>query len=159
MDGKQRTLALKTALTTHYISKNFSCSFEIGLLPWGRRKCDFLAINMKREILIAEVKQSISDFRNDKKWTDYLPFCNKFYFCIPSDLYVNHKSEILDKISLQPGVGLIVVNDKGKCKVIKNAKKKKMKKACKSELILKLAWKNGKHRGNTKRLYLKWVTL
>lgn len=33
-----------------------------------------------------EVKHSRADFRQDKKWRDYLPVCSQFYFVTPSDL-------------------------------------------------------------------------
>lgn len=33
-----------------------------------------------------EIKVSRSDFVKDEKWTNYLPFCNEFYFICPKDL-------------------------------------------------------------------------
>ncbi len=50
-------------------------------LPNGRR-ADIMALGPRGEIVIAEVKSSLEDFRTDRKWTDYLPYCDAFYFAV-----------------------------------------------------------------------------
>lgn len=50
-------------------------------LPNGRR-ADLMALGRRGEIVIVEVKSSLEDFRVDQKWTDYLPFCERFYFAV-----------------------------------------------------------------------------
>lgn len=59
-------------------SKGYVVGFEITL-PNGRR-VDVAGFNENKEIVFVEVKASDNDFQNDKKWKDYLPFCDKFYF-------------------------------------------------------------------------------
>ena len=51
------------------------------VLPNGRR-ADIMAISPRGRIAIVEVKSGIEDFRADRKWSDYLPFCDAFYFAV-----------------------------------------------------------------------------
>ncbi len=50
-------------------------------LPNGRR-ADLMAMGRKGEILIVEVKSSLEDYRVDRKWGEYAPFCEQFYFAV-----------------------------------------------------------------------------
>ena len=50
-------------------------------LPNGRR-ADIMALGPRGEIAIAEVKSSLEDFRTDRKWGEYLPYCDAFYFAV-----------------------------------------------------------------------------
>lgn len=50
-------------------------------LPNARR-ADLMGISPRGEIFIAEVKSSIEDFRVDRKWRDYLDFCDRFAFAV-----------------------------------------------------------------------------
>ena len=53
-------------------------------LTTGRR-VDVIGLNDRSEFVIAEIKSSIADFRSDRKWREYLPFCDRFYFAVPAD--------------------------------------------------------------------------
>lgn len=46
-----------------------------------------------------EIKTSRSDFLNDRKWRNYLPYCNEFYFVAPNGL--------IDAKELPPEAGLL----------------------------------------------------
>ena len=50
-------------------------------LPNGRR-ADIMALGPRGEIAIAEVKSSVEDYRTDRKWGEYAPFCDAFYFAV-----------------------------------------------------------------------------
>ena len=50
-------------------------------LPNGRR-ADIMALGPRGQIVIVEVKSSPADFRTDKKWADYAPYCDSFYFAV-----------------------------------------------------------------------------
>ncbi|MEG2311907.1 DNA repair putative endonuclease MmcB [Brevundimonas sp.] len=58
-------------------------------LPNGRR-ADVLALGKKGDIIIVEVKSGIDDYRVDRKWQEYAPFCDAFYFAVapefPADI-------------------------------------------------------------------------
>lgn len=61
---------------------------EVGL-PNGRR-ADLMALGPKGEVVIVEVKSSPEDYLCDRKWGEYLPYCEAFYFAVgpefPQDL-------------------------------------------------------------------------
>lgn len=50
-------------------------------LPNGRR-ADVLALGRKGDIIIVEVKSGIDDYRVDRKWQEYAPYCDAFYFAV-----------------------------------------------------------------------------
>lgn len=50
-------------------------------LPNGRR-ADVMALGRKGDIVIVEVKSGIEDFRVDRKWPEYAPFCDAFFFAV-----------------------------------------------------------------------------
>ena len=56
---------------------------EVGL-PNGRR-ADIMALSPRGQIVIVEVKSGLDDFRADRKWAEYLPFCDAFYFAVSPD--------------------------------------------------------------------------
>ncbi len=72
-------------------------------LPNGRR-ADVMAVGPKGQIAIAEVKSSLEDFRTDRKWGEYLEFCDHFYFAVAPEF----PREILPD-----GPGLIVADGFG----------------------------------------------
>ena len=55
-------------------------------LPNGRR-ADIMALGPRGEIAIAEVKSGLEDFRTDRKWGEYLPFCDLFFFAVAACLF------------------------------------------------------------------------
>jgi hypothetical protein len=72
-------------------------------LPNGRR-ADLMAIGPRGEIAIAEVKSGLDDYRTDRKWAEYAPFCDVFYFAVDAD-FPRHV--------LPEGPGLIVADGFG----------------------------------------------
>ncbi len=61
----------------------FACLFEF---PLGNgRRVDVIGIDERGRIAIVEVKSSVADYRADAKWTEYLPFCDLFFFAVPED--------------------------------------------------------------------------
>lgn len=50
-------------------------------LPNGRR-ADVMAIGPKGDIVICEVKSGIEDYRVDRKWPEYAPYCDAFFFAV-----------------------------------------------------------------------------
>ena len=53
-------------------------------LPNGRR-ADLMGLGPKGELVIVEVKSSLEDFRTDRKWGEYAPYCDSFSFAVPPD--------------------------------------------------------------------------
>ncbi len=50
-------------------------------LPNGRR-ADLMAVSRKGELAIIEVKSGVEDYRVDRKWHEYLPYCDRFAFAV-----------------------------------------------------------------------------
>ena len=69
-------------------------------LPNGRR-ADLMALGPRGEIAIAEVKSGPQDYLVDRKWGEYGPFCDAFYFAVAP----HFPREILPQ-----GPGLIVAD-------------------------------------------------
>ena len=54
-------------------------------LPNGRR-ADMMAIDSKGALTIVEIKVAKADLLGDCKWTDYLDYCDRFYWAVPPAL-------------------------------------------------------------------------
>lgn len=54
-------------------------------LPNGRR-ADMVAIDPRGQIIIIEIKVAKSDLLSDKKWPEYLEWCDQFYWALPPSL-------------------------------------------------------------------------
>ncbi len=54
------------------------------------RRVDLMAANAAGLLLVVEIKSSVADFRADRKWHEYLDYCDRFCFAVdaafPQDL-------------------------------------------------------------------------
>lgn len=50
------------------------------------RRADLMGIDGKGHIVIVEIKVSRADLLGDGKWTDYLDYCDRFYWGLPPAL-------------------------------------------------------------------------
>ena len=53
------------------------------------RRVDVIAIDGNGSFVIVEVKSSVADYRADRKWQEYLGFCERFYFAVPTDFPID----------------------------------------------------------------------
>ncbi len=60
-----------------------------------------MALSPRGRIAICEVKSGIEDYRADRKWGEYLPFCDEFYFAVAPEF---------PRRALPEGPGLIVAD-------------------------------------------------
>ncbi len=49
----------------------------------NHRRVDVIGLGGDGEFTIVEIKSTVEDFRGDRKWREYLPFCERFYFAVP----------------------------------------------------------------------------
>jgi len=77
------TLAVTRGAARVLASLGYAAILEVTL-PNSRR-ADLMAISRKGDILIAEVKSSLEDYRVDRKWQDYIPYCDQFIFAVGQD--------------------------------------------------------------------------
>jgi hypothetical protein len=85
-----------------FVALGYAPLAEVSL-PNGRR-ADLMAIGPRGEIAIAEVKSGLEDYRTDRKWGEYAPFCDAFYFAVDADF---------PRDVLPEGPGLIVADGFG----------------------------------------------
>lgn len=50
------------------------------------RRADLMGIDAKGHVVIVEIKVSRTDLLGDGKWTDYLDYCDRFYWGLPPSL-------------------------------------------------------------------------
>jgi hypothetical protein len=49
------------------------------------RRADILALGRTGDLVIIEIKNSVADFRADRKWITYRDFSDRLYFAVPKD--------------------------------------------------------------------------
>ncbi len=74
------TLAVTRGAARLMLNLGYAPLLEVGL-PNGRR-ADVMALGPRGDIVIVEVKSGIEDYRVDRKWHEYGPFCDAFYFAV-----------------------------------------------------------------------------
>ncbi|MCJ1962803.1 MmcB family DNA repair protein [Novosphingobium mangrovi (ex Hu et al. 2023)] len=50
------------------------------------RRADLMGVDARGQVIIVEIKVSRADLLGDGKWTDYLDFCDRFYWALPPAL-------------------------------------------------------------------------
>ena len=76
----ETTNAVTRGAARLFLALGYTPLAEVGL-PNGRR-ADLMALGPRGEIAIAEVKSGLDDYRTDRKWAEYAPFCDAFYFAV-----------------------------------------------------------------------------
>ncbi len=46
------------------------------------RRVDVIGLDPGGRLTIVEIKSSLDDFRTDRKWRDYLDYCDRFFFAV-----------------------------------------------------------------------------
>jgi hypothetical protein len=98
----ETTSAVTRGAARLLLDMGYAPLLEVGL-PNGRR-ADLMAISAKGRIAICEVKSGLEDYKADRKWGEYLPFCDAFYFCVAPEF---------PQAVLPQGPGLIVADGFG----------------------------------------------
>jgi hypothetical protein len=84
-------------------------------LPNGRR-ADMMAIDAKGSLTIVEIKVARADLVGDCKWTDYLEYCDRFFWAVPPEL-----AAICDGERFLPGEAGLIVADRYDAALIREA--------------------------------------
>ncbi len=51
----------------------------------NKRRADLMGVDAKGQIIIVEIKVSRADLLGDDKWNEYLDYCDRFYWALPSE--------------------------------------------------------------------------
>ena len=102
-------------------------------LPNGRR-ADMMGIDPKGNLTIVEIKVAKSDLLGDCKWTDYLDYCDHFYWAVPPPL-----ASILDGEHYLPGEAGLIVADRYDAALVRNAAHRPLAPARRKAELLRFA--------------------
>ena len=82
--------------------------FAICEVPLANgRRADMMAIDSKGGLTIVEIKVAKADLVGDCKWTDYLDYCDRFFWAVPQAL-----SHLLDEARFLPEHAGLMVADR-----------------------------------------------
>ena len=107
---RTETVAVTAAQVTRGVMRLFArndiwCLTEMPLR--GGRRADIMGVDAKGRIVIVEIKVARADLLGDTKWTDYLEFCDRFYWGLAPHL----DPACMQSQSFRPEVcGLIVAD-------------------------------------------------
>lgn len=103
-------------------------------LPNGRR-ADMMAVDAKGLLTIVEIKVSRADLLGDQKWTDYLEYCDRFFWAVPSGFSL----EPFDGDAFRPGCCGLIVADRYDAAVLRDAALRKLPSARRRAETLRFA--------------------
>jgi hypothetical protein len=127
---------LKRGAALYFANKCYAVASEVGLNKHGGLRADLLAVNMAADIVVVEVKSSVADFRQDRKWWNYIDYGNRLYFCISPAVY----EKIFDLIP--KGIGILVVDEFGTAKVKQPAQRRVMDEAINKNVIIRMLFRD-----------------
>ena len=81
------------------------------------RRADLMGIDAKGKIVIVEIKTARSDLLGDGKWTDYLDYCDRFYWGLPPEL----DRDVLEGEDYRPDCCGVIVADEYDAEILRPA--------------------------------------
>jgi hypothetical protein len=82
---------------------------SIAEVPLGNgRRVDLFALSPKGLITIVEIKVSRADLLGDGKWTDYLDYCDRYFWAVPRGFNL----ALFDRPELMPALTGLIVADR-----------------------------------------------
>jgi hypothetical protein len=87
-------------------------------VPLGNgRRVDLMALSVKGEITIVEIKVSRADLLGDGKWTDYLDYCDRYFWAVPQGFDVS----LFERPALMPAVTGLIIADRYDAAIVRDA--------------------------------------
>ncbi len=82
----------------------------------NHRRVDLMGLCAKGLVTIVEVKVSRADLLGDTKWTEYLDYCDRFFWAVPPAL-----ASLLDRPERLPGRAGLIVADRYDAVIVREA--------------------------------------
>ncbi|MCW5752177.1 MAG: MmcB family DNA repair protein [Alphaproteobacteria bacterium] len=120
---------LARGVSRYLMDAGFSVLTELPLRNW--RRVDVIGIDRRNRVCIVEIKSGPQDFLSDRKWHEYLDYCDLFYFAVAAGF----PREILP-----PEPGLILADRYGGA-VIRDAPENRIAAHVRKEVTLRFARK------------------
>jgi len=98
------------------------------------RRADLMAIDSKGFFTIVEIKVAKSDLVGDGKWTDYLDYCDRFFWAVPP-----HLAHILEEERYLPGDAGLIVADRYDAAILRQATHRPLAPARRKAELLRFA--------------------
>ena len=90
----------------------------IAEVPLGnRRRADLLGLDAAGRLTLVEVKVSIADLRGDRKWPEYLAYCDRFFWAVPVGLPLG----LFETADFAPERTGLIVADRFDAEVLRDA--------------------------------------
>ncbi|MDP6351883.1 MAG: MmcB family DNA repair protein [Alphaproteobacteria bacterium] len=93
------------------------------------RRVDVAGLDRRARFAVVEIKTTRADFRADRKWRDYLPHCDQFFFAVPAGF----------PLSLLPEECGVIVADRYQGEVLRPGPKRPMTGAARRQQTLLFA--------------------
>ena len=92
-------------------------------------RVDIITLGMSNEIWIIECKSGQSDFKSDRKWHNYLDWCNRYFWAVDANFPI-------DILPINTG---IIIADAYDASILREAPLKKLSPARKKKVIKSIA--------------------
>ena len=102
-------------------------------LPNGRR-ADLMAVDAKGGLTIVEIKVAKADLAGDCKWTDYLDYCDRFFWAVPPAL-----AAMLEQDRYLPDEAGLIVADRYDAAIVRQAADRPLAPARRKAEVLRFA--------------------
>ncbi len=93
------------------------------------RRADVMALDRGGRFTLVEIKSCRADFRADRKWGEYIDFCDRFYFAVDADF----------PRDLLPGEHGLIVADGYGATVLREARPRPLHASRRRTLLLRFA--------------------
>lgn len=83
---------MSIALTTDVLRGTCRWLLRAGVSPLAEvplgngRRADIAGLDAAGRLTLVEIKVSLADLRGDRKWTEYLDHCDRFFWAVPASL-------------------------------------------------------------------------
>jgi len=81
-DSKLTAAAVARGVSRLFSRNDIFVQSEVSLR--NHRRADLMGVNGKGEIIIVEIKCARGDLLGDQKWTEYLEYCDRYFWAVPA---------------------------------------------------------------------------